>query len=301
VTIQTIHERIHRAHWVFVAVLLAQVLAVTSARGQAPPSTDIWLVPIDLDASPPKLGDALNLTDRDGYDNQPLFEPEGNSLLFTSQRDGQTDIYKVRLSIAPLEQLTDTAESEYSATVMPSGHEFSAIRVESDGTQRLWAFRRDGSAPRLVLENVAPVGYQAWTPDGALALFILGEPATLQLADLTADEVSVMAVDIGRSLHALPDGSGFSFLHRVDGEWRIRALDLTSGNLAELGLPFDDSQDMAWTPDGRIVMASDSRIAIRSVEGDWQVIGDLAEAGISGMTRVAVHPDGTFLAVVAAR
>jgi len=177
VTIQTIHERIHRAHWVFVAVLLAQVLAVTSARGQAPPSTDIWLVPIDLDASPPKLGDALNLTDRDGYDNQPLFEPEGNSLLFTSQRDGQTDIYKVRLSIAPLEQLTDTAESEYSATVMPSGHEFSAIRVESDGTQRLWAFRRDGSAPRLVLENVAPVGYQAWTPDGALALFILGEPA----------------------------------------------------------------------------------------------------------------------------
>jgi hypothetical protein len=156
-------------------------------------------------------------------------------------------------------------------------------------------------APRLLLENVAPVGYQAWTPDAALALFILGEPATLQLADLHADGASIMAEDIGRSLHALPDGSGFSFLHRVDGVWRIRALDLTSGNLTELGLPFEDSQDMAWTPDGRIIMAAGSRVAIRSLGGDWLVIGDLEDAGLTRLTRVAVHPAGTWLAVVVTR
>lgn len=297
----TTNKRFHRIHWAFVAVLILEVLAVASAHGQGAPSTDIWLVTLDLNASPPTLGEPRNLTDRDGYDNQPLFEPEGDSLLFTSQRDGQTDIYKARLSIAPIQQLTHTAESEYSATVMPNGHEFSVIQVESDGTQRLWAFRRDGSAARLLLENVAPVGYHAWTPDQALALFILGEPATLQLADLHADGASVMAEDIGRSLHALPDGSGFSFLQRVDGVWRIRALDLASGNLTELGLPFEESQDMAWTPDGRIVMASGSQVAIRSIEGDWQVIGNLADAGLSELTRVAVHPDGDFLAVVAVR
>jgi len=293
--------RFHRAHWVLTAVLFAQLVTVTSARGQAPPSTDVWLMSLDLDASPPTLGVPRNLTDRDGYDNQPQFEPEGNSLLFTSQHDGQTDIYKARLSVAPLEQLTDTPESEYSATVMPKGHEFSVIRVESDGTQRLWAFRRDGSAPRLLLESVSPVGYQAWTPDEALALFILGEPATLQLADLAGDAAAIMAEDIGRSIHPLPDGSGFSFLHRDDGVWRIRALDLVSGNLAELGLPFEDSEDMAWTPDGRIIMARGSRVAIRSVDGDWQVIGDLASADITELTRVAVHPAGDFLAVVARR
>lgn len=299
--IQTIHGKLRRVHWAFIVVLLAQGVAADTARGQGPPSTDIWLVPVDLEASPPTLGAPRNLTDRDGYDNQPFFEPEGNSLLFTSQRDEQMDIYKARLTVAPIAQLTDTPESEYSATVMPGGHEFSVIRVESDGTQRLWAFRRDGSAPRLLLESVVPVGYQAWTPDNALALFILGEPATLQLADLAGDSAAVMAEDIGRSLHALPDGSGFSFLHRVEGAWRIRALDLTSGNLSELGLPFEDSQDMAWTPDGRIIMASGSRVAIRAIEGDWQVIGDLADAGITQLTRVAVHPDGSFLAIVAAR
>ncbi len=293
--------RLRRTHWAFIVAIFAQALAVASAHGQAPPSTDIWLVPLDLEASTPTLGTPRNVTDRNGYDNQPFFEPEGDSLLFTSQHDGQTDIYKARLTLAPIEQLTDTAESEYSATVMPNGYEFSVIRVEDDGTQRLWAFRRDGSAPRLLLENVSPVGYQAWTPDEALAMFILGDPATLQLGDLTDDSAQVMARDIGRSLHPLLDGSGFSFLHRVDDVWRIRALDLASGNLSELGLPFEDSQDMAWTPDGRIIMASGSRVAIRSVEGTWQVIGDLAAAGATGLTRVAVHPDGTSIAVVAVR
>jgi len=292
----TTTKRFHRIHWIFVAVLILEVLAVASAHGQGPPSTDIWLVALDLNASPPTLGEPRSLTDRDGYDNQPLFEPEGNSLLFTSQRDGQTDIYKARLSIAPIQQLTHTAESEYSPTVMPNGHEFSVIQVESDGTQRLWAFRRRGSCSRTW-----PRSGQAWTPDAALALFILGEPATLQLADLHADGASIMAEDIGRSLHALPDGSGFSFLHRVDGVWRIRALDLTSGNLTELGLPFEDSQDMAWTPDGRIIMAAGSRVAIRSLGGDWLVIGDLEDAGLTRLTRVAVHPAGTWLAVVVTR
>ena len=297
----TIRQRFHRVRWFCIAMLLAQLTGATSARGQATPSTDIWLVPIDLGASPATLGTPRNLTDRDGYDNQPLFEPEGGALLFTSQHDGQTDIYRARLETSVVERLTETPESEYSATVTPGGHEFSVIRVESDGAQRLWAFRRDGSAPRRLLESVAPVGYQAWTPDNALAMFVLGDPATLQLADLAADSAAVVAEDIGRSLHALPDGSGFSFLHRVDGTWRIRALDLISGNLAELGLPFEDSRDMAWTPDGRIIMGSGSRVAMRSIEGDWQVIGDLADAGITGITRLAVHPDGELIAVVAER
>jgi WD40 repeat protein len=253
---------------------------------------------LDLEAATPVVSEPRNVTDREGYDNQPHFAPEGTSLLFTSQRDGQTDIYKLALEGMVISQLTDTPESEYSATVHPSGHEFAVIRVEEDGTQRLWSFRRDGSAPSLVLENVSPVGYQAWTPEENLVLFVLGEPATLQLANLADDTAEILATDIGRSLHPLPDNSGFSFLHRVDDVWRIRSYDLETGAIGELGLPFEDSQDMAWTPDGRIIMASGSRLAVRSADGDWAVIADLAEAGIGTMTRLAVHPEGTSLAVV---
>ncbi len=280
---------------------LGLLVTASAATGQAAPTTDIWLVEVDLEASPPSLGTPVNVTDRDGYDNQPLFEPEGEGLLFTSQHEGQTDIYRLQLETSTIVALTDTPESEYSATIMPGGNEFSVIRVESDGTQRLWAFRRDGSTPRLLLENVAPVGYQAWAPSGALAMFILGDPATLQLAAPAAQSARVIAEDIGRSLHALPNGAGFSFLQRIDDTWRVRALDLASGGLSELGLPFEESQDMAWTPDGRVLMASGSRVAIRSVEGEWEPLGDLADAGVTQLSRLAIHPDGKLLALVAAR
>jgi Tol biopolymer transport system component len=281
--------------------VLGVLLAASLALGQAPPSTDIWIVPIDLTTTPASLGEARNLTDRDGYDNQPFFEPEGGGLLFTRQVDEQTEIFRARTDTWVVAALTDTPESEYSPTVVPGGLEISLIRVESDGTQRLWAVRRDGSAPRVVLEHLAPVGYHAWTPGGALVTFVLGEPATLQLADLAAGTGVTVAADIGRSLHPLPDGSGFSFLQRLEGAWRIRSLDLESGDLGELGAPFEESQDMAWTPDGRILMGSGSRIAGRSVDGAWEVLGDLAASGVHGITRLAVHPEGTWLAITAER
>lgn len=282
------------------AVALALAAAASPSLQAQAPTTDIWLVPLDLENE--TLGEPRNATDRDDYDNQPFFAPEGSSLLYTAQHEGQTDIYRLDLSTLVSTQLTDTPESEYSATVVPSGFEFSVIRVEGDGAQRLWSFRRDGSSPQLVLENVAPVGYQAWNAAGQLVMFILGEPATLQLADLEADAAEVVASDIGRSLHAIPGETGqFSFLHRVNDSWSIRSFDPESRDISDLGTPFEESQDMAWTPDGRIVMGSGSRLAILTPEGEWRVLGDLAGAGVNGITRVAVHPEGDWLAVVATR
>jgi len=291
--------QLNRATIILAVVALA--LPAISAHGQAAPDRYLVGLPRPHDVATDPRGAAQRHRPR-WLRQSAVLAPEGKSLLFTSQRDGQTDIYKLTLESMLIDQLTDTPESsEYSATVVPSGFEFSVIRVEEDGAQRLWAFRRDGSAPSLLLEGVAPVGYQAWTPEHNLVMFVLGEPATLQLADIEGDTAEVIAEDIGRSLHPLPDDSGFSFMQRVDGEFRIRSFDLESGAIGELGAPFEDSQDMAWTPDGRIVMASGSRVAIRTVDGDWQVFADLANAGATRLTRLAVHPDGDQLAVVSVR
>ena len=42
----------------------------------------------------PGVGAAVNVTNRPGYDYQPSFSPDGGTMYFTSQRDGQTDIYR---------------------------------------------------------------------------------------------------------------------------------------------------------------------------------------------------------------
>ena len=55
-----------------------------------------------------------------------------------------------------------------------------------------------------MLADVKPVGYHAWADDHTLALFVLGQPATLQLADTRTGKADVIARNIGRSLQRIP-------------------------------------------------------------------------------------------------
>ncbi|MFV1987397.1 MAG: hypothetical protein ACC682_08945 [Gemmatimonadota bacterium] len=272
-----------------------------TARAQSP-DTDIYVGRISGSGATVSFEGWKNVTQRPGYDNQPSFTPDGRTILYTVQSDGQTDIYRHDLASGANERVTSTAESEYSATVMPGGERFSVIRVEADSTQRLWSFRMDGSAPALVLDDVAPVGYHAWLDERTLALFVLGRPPTLQIADSRTGEAQIRAYDIGRSLHRVPGRHAVSFLHRDGGMSSIRSLDPHTGAARDLAPPLGGSQDYAWTPDGVLVMASGSAIYVFDplTDSTWRKVADLADAGIEGITRLAVSPDGRHIALVAA-
>src|SRR5947207_2523419 len=105
-------------------------------QAAAPPDTEIFLASLTSSDGRPVVGPAVNITRSPGYDNQPSFTPDGNSVLFTSIRGGrQTDIYRYDFSSGATVRVTDTPESEYSPTVTPDGAHISVIRVEADGTQ----------------------------------------------------------------------------------------------------------------------------------------------------------------------
>src|SRR5256884_9281007 len=170
-----------------------------AARSQTPsPSpaatpgfSDIFIVDIKSERGGMKFGQPLKITTFVGYNNQPSFLPDGRSILYTSIGDKQADIYRYALRSRAPSQITNTAESEYSPTVMPDGKNISFVRVEADGTQRLWKFPLAGGAPSLILEKTKPVGYHFWIDDHTLALFILGGKGklnTLQIVDVTTEK-----------------------------------------------------------------------------------------------------------------
>jgi dipeptidyl aminopeptidase/acylaminoacyl peptidase len=279
-------------------------LLPTPAAAQAPAGTDIWLADLAIRGGRLEVGAPVNITDRDGYDNQPAFTPDGRAVLYTSIReDGQADIYRYDIATRAHERVTRTPESEYSPTPLPDGSGFSVIRVEADSTQRLWRFAADGSGAALVLEAVRPVGYHAWGDDAAVALFVLGDPPTLRIADARSGRVDVVASDIGRSLHRIPGRREISFLHRVAGGERwIEAVDLATREVRPLAPPLDGSEDYAWTPDGTLLMGQGSRLFRWDADArEWRLVADLATAGVRGITRIAVSPRGDRLAIVGDR
>ena len=285
------------------AVLFASLIP-SAAYAQG--GTDIYVATLQHIDGRASVGQLTNATDRDGYDNQPHFGPDGTYVLYTSARsDGQTDIYRYEVASNRSTAVTRTRESEYSPSIRPRSSAFSVIRVEADSTQRLWSFDADGQNAQLILENIQPVGYHAWSGDGlTVALFVLGSPPTLQLASTRTGLARIIERSVGRSLHRIPGEEAISFVHKVsDEEWWIRRLDLGSGRVTSLVRTLAGSEDYAWTPGGTILMGSGSFLyqwTIGSQDG-WTQVADFADQGVQAITRIAVSAAGDRIAIVGDR
>lgn len=264
------------------------------------PSTDIYLYRVSRGVIPFRQR-LVNVTNRPGYDNQPSFV--GSTMYYTSIREGQADIY--RFADARHLNVTSTPESEYSAALSPDGTSISVIRVERDSTQRLWRFPLDGSPPTVVLRDIKPVGYFAWLDSATLALFVLGTPNTLQIADTRTGLGRVVTTNIGRSLQRVPGGRRASFVHRVGEKWVLKTVDPTprpDGSWSiETVVTLPDSADyVVWRSPTELYTAAGSRIfRLRRPSSRWQPIADLENSGLKRISRLALHPNGGELAIVA--
>lgn len=271
----------------------------------APRDTDVLLADLHWESEgPPSLGEPTNVTARPGYDNQPRFLPDGSGLWYTAvdTHTGQSDIYRYHLADGRVARVTSSSpESEYSATPLPDGSGISVIRVEADSTQRLWRFDADGSAPSVLLEDVAPVGYHAWIDETTGALFVLGEPATLQVADLRTGRARVVARDIGRSLQAIPGTFDVSYVQRhADGTSTIMRLPGDGGEPSPIVAAVGGGDFHAWAPDGTLLMAEGPVVfaAPEADERSWTPVADFSDLSVL-VSRLAVSPDGSQIALVA--
>ncbi|MEQ9400887.1 MAG: hypothetical protein RJQ04_17100 [Longimicrobiales bacterium] len=276
-------------------------------EGEAPATTaptdgpDIWVAALTTTADGHfEVGDPVNVTARAGYDNQPHFLPDGSGFWYTRDDGSQADIWYWDAASGQVSAVTATApESEYSATPLPDGSGFSAIRVEADSAQRLWRFDADGSNPAVLIPDLAPVGYQAWSGPSTLVLFVLGDPATLQVVDVATGAARVVAEDVGRTVHPIPGGPHVSFVQRVEGGTEIRRLDPSTGETTLIAPGLGGGDFYAWTPDG-VLLQADGGILMewRSDHPMWMPVADFTGLGLT-LSRLAVAPDGSRIALVA--
>jgi dipeptidyl aminopeptidase/acylaminoacyl peptidase len=287
----------------------AFVLIPWVARAQ-----DIYLARLTPDGGlNVKVETPVNITNRAGYDNQPSFTPDGRAILYTSTReDQQADIYRYDLATKAITRLTKTApESEYSAIVMPRGDRFSVIRVEKDSTQRIWSFDLNGDDPRLEVPNIKPVGYHAWIGADRVAMFVLGSPNTLQIADRRASRGDTVTTNIGRSLMHVPAGGEglFSFVKRdsvgsaFSLYWGQEDASHTKPIMRSLGALPAGSEYVAWVGFMVAITGQGSkllRLMPQNAAGSqWIEIADFTAAGLTRISRLAISRDGQWIAIVA--
>ena len=162
----------------------------------------------------------------------------------------------------------------------------------------------DGHDPQLVHASLAPVGYHAWLDQFRLAVYVLGTPSTLHVLRRDGSEDQVRASHIGRTIQRVPAQDWYSFVQLDSSRtpW-IVAQPFEGGAVSQLVRLPDDNEFFTWAPDGTLLSASHGEILRwNGVSGEgsaWSPVPTAARLPVRNITRLAVSPDGRWLAFVA--
>ncbi|MCW3085646.1 MAG: hypothetical protein JWP12_3012 [Bacteroidetes bacterium] len=289
-------------------IIILLIINLTTKLFAQLPNTDIWLLDIKAEKDTIILSNPVNITNRVGYDNQPSFSADGNSILYTSIRDEkQSDIYTYNIKTKTTTQFTNTpTTSEYSPNFTPDGKNISVVMVEPDSAQRLWKFPLKGGAPQLVMDKVDSIGYYCWLDNTHAALFLITTPFKFIITDLTTQESTAPIRDtIGRSFHLVKTKDEKKFFYSY---YRgIYSLNLTGKKETRCEtIKRFEGEDFCFIEPHKIIMGDGPKLYLNNFklsndDGklDWTELSDLSKYGIKKITRIAISPDGKKMAIVA--
>jgi hypothetical protein len=283
--------------------LAAAFLLLMPAAVRAQNASDIHIATITL-GDRTEVGAPWNATDRDGYDNQPWFLPDGSAFLYVSSRDGQTDVFRYNLGTRTSEPVTRTPENEYSPSLPGDGSRMMVVRWANDmSTGGLWWYTPEGVPLEEVRGSVERVGYYALADERTLALFINDSIQSFLLSDARTGDTIRVGQDMGGSgPRVIPGERAVSWLraHEDGSRWLTR-VHLDTREATPITQMLDGVANYMWTSRGTVLAARGSAIYEWTPDTHWRVIANFEGEGIAGITRIALDPAERMIAFVAAR
>lgn len=283
-----------------IILTVAFLLATSFLFAQS--GSEIYLFDLKIKKGEVTISNPANVTNHKGYDNQPSFDSENSMIYYSSfNEDGRSDIKTYNYKTKETKSFTTTQEREYSPTLTPDKSFISCIIQRDNYAQDLGKYPIGGGTPDAIINNLI-VGYHAWMDNSHLALFVLGDPNTLHLYQLPTREDTVLANNIGRSLHKIPGERAFSFIHKVsEKDWLIKKVDLNTLKISTITTTLSGREDITWTSDGLILTSDGEKIFVyQAGKGTtWrEVTIKRGKEILKGVTRLATSQKGDKFAVV---
>ncbi len=224
---------------------------------------DIWSAPIEG-------GTATRLTVHGANDDRPLFSPDGQNIVFSSDRGGSTQLYLMPTQGGTARQLTFTSARDTVRGFTADGQGLVVTRTTDRGyhysqSRRVYVLDIAGKLPPRLLLDVG-VSSAALSPDGNSLLFTRGRSSwyrkgykgsqaeQLWLADLTQTPASLRRLDQDQADYQnishlfplwAPDGQSFYFVSDPEGTfdlYRQRLTELKPTRITDFHAR-DDSDD----------------------------------------------------------
>jgi len=275
-------------------------LICTYLNGQV--NTDVYLFDLKIIDGDPVLSNPKNISNNEGYDNQPSFLND-NTVLFSANREDQTDILRFNiLEGSTTSWISNTPTgSEYSPLKIPGKKAVSAIRLDLVGLQRLYEYDINTGKSKLILKDLK-VGYHVWYNDHILVTTVLVENRMdLVVANLKDNTNQTFQKNVGRSLWKIPNSDLISYISKENKVWEIKSLNPISRATKKITNTFKKSEDICWLNDSAIIAGTGkSIIKFDSKSGvGWEPVMYFEQEEINNISRIAINKSGNRLAFVA--
>ncbi len=279
---------------------LAAIFLIATTSLYAQTNTEVYLLDVKTVDGKTELVNPRNISNNEGYDNQPSFY-DGETLLFSSTRNGQTDIARYDIPSDTISWINDTPQgSEYSPLKIPGKNAISAIRLDTTGLQRLYEYSVWNGSSTALLDSLKVAYYVWYNKDIVVSSVLADGRMDLVVSDLRDGSHRTVQQNVGRSLHKIPHTDLVSFISKEKDPWEIRSLDPVTGEVQKITDMYKKTDDMAWLADGAII-AADDQILMEihpKKQKEWERFLRLEKREISNISRIAVSPNGKYLALV---
>jgi len=231
-----------------------------------------------------------NLTNHESMDIGPAWSPDGEHIVFSSRRDGNSDIYVIDIDGGNLINLTNHWAEDGTPAWSPDGGQI-AFASNRNGNWEIYVMDVSGGSPINLTNNEADEFNPAWSPDGQVIAFQSERNSTIvnRIKEIyLMDAEGVNPVRLTRHGHSSdyptwsPDGQWIAYSYAQEGQREIRVIDFSGNKAYTLGGKWGGGFGTAWLWS----MTSEVATIVALTPAPTHLPGDYVDESETAMIRV---------------
>lgn len=209
--------------------------------------------------------DLVQLTDMAASNYYPVFTPDGSSVLFASNRNGNFDFFVLNFAEREVFQVTENVGNVISPDFSPDSRTIVFANRVGDGPTAVWMVNADGLNPRLVYTGLRDIVAVAWSPGGEKIAYAMnsGSPQEYDIYSMDIDgrnhlKISQGLLGIGGSVDWSPDGTSLLIHAGPFGDKDIFKIDIATGKSTQV-TDGGNNAGASYSPNGQFIVFNSLR------------------------------------------